>query len=172
MSRSLDAITRVKKSLRAVEQMLEKEPVLVIDSSGKHCFNEPAKDFLRQRGVRGEELLEWIKIGSGHLQKLSWGDICMDILKLPSDDLIVTMKKEPAKPEHLKAKLTLKEREVLIYLVKGLTNKEIALQMNVSPGTINTHLDNIYRKFGCSNRLEACFISLKHGFVGAHPKSA
>jgi len=37
--------------------------------------------------------------------------------------------------------------------------------MGVSPGTINSHLDSIYRKLGCSNRLEAAFTALRCGLV-------
>lgn len=41
-----------------------------------------------------------------------------------------------------------REREVLILLVKGFTNKKIALQLNLSVNTVNTHRKNIIRKTG------------------------
>ncbi|MDA8085212.1 MAG: response regulator transcription factor [Nitrospiraceae bacterium] len=63
----------------------------------------------------------------------------------------------------VKTPLTLKEREVLSLVSKGFTNKQIAEMMKISPSTVNVHLDHIYRKLGCSNRVEACFIGLKKG---------
>jgi DNA-binding NarL/FixJ family response regulator len=47
--------------------------------------------------------------------------------------------------------------------VKGFSNKKIAGLMKISPGTVNTHLDNIYRKLGCSNRVTACITAVKNG---------
>jgi len=45
-------------------------------------------------------------------------------------------------------------------------SKSIRCRMpSVTPGTINTHLDNIYDKLNCSNRLAACFTALKHGLI-------
>lgn len=42
--------------------------------------------------------------------------------------------------------LTAREKEVIIYVVKGLTNKEIAAQLFISTHTVITHRKNIARK--------------------------
>lgn len=44
------------------------------------------------------------------------------------------------------AELTQREREIVISVVKGLSNKEIAIQMNVSVNTVMTHRRNIAAK--------------------------
>lgn len=46
----------------------------------------------------------------------------------------------------VQAELTQREREIVISVVKGLSNKEIATQMNVSVNTVMTHRRNIAAK--------------------------
>ena len=49
-------------------------------------------------------------------------------------------------------KLTAKENEVLELISKGLTNKEIAKELCISPSTTATHIGHIYSKFGLENK--------------------
>ncbi|MGH2582867.1 MAG: LuxR C-terminal-related transcriptional regulator, partial [Anaerolineales bacterium] len=51
--------------------------------------------------------------------------------------------------------LTHREREVLMLLVAGLTNREIGVQLVISPETVKKHTGNIYGKLGVKNRMEA-----------------
>ncbi|MBE0687930.1 MAG: response regulator transcription factor [Anaerolineaceae bacterium] len=51
--------------------------------------------------------------------------------------------------------LSAREIEVLTLIADGKTNKEIALQLFVSPGTVKAHTSNIYRKLDVANRTEA-----------------
>lgn len=57
-----------------------------------------------------------------------------------------------------KASLTLREREILSLAGKGLSNAEIAEQLCLSPHTIKSHIHNLLRKIGASNRAEAAFM--------------
>ena len=50
-------------------------------------------------------------------------------------------------------RLTSAEKRLAKLLVKGFTNKEIALNLDVSPETVKTQLSSIYRKCNCKNRL-------------------
>ena len=61
-----------------------------------------------------------------------------------------------------KPALTLREREILSLASKGLSNAEIAEQLCLSPHTIKSHIHNLLRKIGASNRAEAAFLLRSH----------
>jgi two-component system response regulator FixJ len=49
------------------------------------------------------------------------------------------------------AQLSEREREVLGFIVEGLTNKEIARTLALSPRTVETHRANLFAKLGCES---------------------
>ncbi|MCP5099107.1 MAG: protein kinase, partial [Chloroflexi bacterium] len=51
--------------------------------------------------------------------------------------------------------LTPREMDVIKLIAEGLSNKEIAQNLSISPRTVNFHLDNIYSKIGINSRTEA-----------------
>ncbi len=61
--------------------------------------------------------------------------------------------------ERMEAKpaLTKKETEILNYLSQGLTYKEIAEMLVLSPQTVSTHVKKIYKKLHASGKAEALF---------------
>ncbi|MFL5824941.1 MAG: HD domain-containing phosphohydrolase, partial [Thermoleophilaceae bacterium] len=63
--------------------------------------------------------------------------------------------------------LTSREVEVLRLLVRGLSNKEIAEQLVISPKTAGSHVEHIYSKIGASNRAQASLFAMKHGLMAA-----
>jgi DNA-binding CsgD family transcriptional regulator len=61
--------------------------------------------------------------------------------------------------------LTVREIEVLALLAKGLSNREMADQLVLSPRTIERHLENVYRKTGTRNRAEATAYAFTNGLM-------
>jgi NarL family two-component system response regulator LiaR len=61
--------------------------------------------------------------------------------------------------------LTPREHEVLVLMVEGLNNPEIARRLSVSRSTARAHVSNILSKLGVSNRAEAIALSLRHKLV-------
>ena len=57
--------------------------------------------------------------------------------------------------------LTPRELEVLGILTTGKTNREIAMALVLSVGTVKAHLTSIYAKLGVSNRTEAAVVGLE-----------
>lgn len=59
--------------------------------------------------------------------------------------------------------LTHRERQIVRLVSEGMSNKEIARQLNVSPGTVKVHLYNIFQKLEITNRtVLAALALLKH----------
>lgn len=59
--------------------------------------------------------------------------------------------------------LTTREREVLIQIAKGLSNREIARALTVSEKTVKTHVSNIFAKLGLQDRTQAALYAVRHG---------
>jgi len=63
------------------------------------------------------------------------------------------------------AGLTPREVEVLKLLAQGLSNKEIAAQLVISPKTAGNHIEHIYAKIDASSRATASLFAMHHGLL-------
>lgn len=63
----------------------------------------------------------------------------------------------------LAAKLTERELQVLEGLTKGLSNKEIARNLDIQEPTVKLHMKTLYRKVGAANRTQAALIAREAG---------
>ncbi len=61
--------------------------------------------------------------------------------------------------------LSAREIEILQLVAKGLTNREIAYQLTISPNTVKVHLSNIFDKISVASRTEATLYGIEHGYV-------
>lgn len=62
----------------------------------------------------------------------------------------------PDVPELIRiSPLTRREWQVLSLIQAGISNEQIAAQLDVAPTTIKTHIRNLYQKIGVANRVEA-----------------
>lgn len=61
------------------------------------------------------------------------------------------------------ARLTPRESEVLTALASGGTNKEIALALGITPGTVKTHVERLIGKLGVRDRTQAAILATRHG---------
>jgi DNA-binding NarL/FixJ family response regulator len=48
--------------------------------------------------------------------------------------------------------LTTRERQIVLVLSEGVSNREIGRRLSVAEGTVKVHLHRIYRKLGIANR--------------------
>lgn len=67
-----------------------------------------------------------------------------------------------------KVKLTTREREILSLLADGVSSKQIALKLNISVRTVESHRIHINRKLGIGSIAELVRYAIRHGIVGAN----
>lgn len=67
----------------------------------------------------------------------------------------IDWKNEPSKQNTDDFKLSVREKEVLTFLVDGLEYKEIGQLMNISHNTIRNHIASIYRKLHVTSKVQA-----------------
>jgi NarL family two-component system response regulator LiaR len=104
------------------------------------------------KNVTGEDLSEAIKASYAGRRTLA-------------KEAVEALIQEDTAADNIGRDLTIREREVLSYLSKGLTNPEIAQQLSVSRSTVKAHVSKILAKLGASNRAEAIATALEHHLV-------
>jgi len=62
--------------------------------------------------------------------------------------------------------LTVREREILSYVARGLSNKAIAKLLGISHDTVKLHVRHILSKLGFSSRVEAAVFAIEHRLEG------
>ncbi len=90
-------------------------------------------------------------------------------------DILVAMSPAPAQVESTKelmrqeglAPLTERELQILHLLEKGHTNREIASELVVTPGTVKLHTKHVYRKLSVNNRQTAVTLARALGLLTA-----
>jgi two-component system, NarL family, response regulator LiaR len=68
-------------------------------------------------------------------------------------------------PKQIDYELTEREKEILVLMVEGLPNSEIANRLVVSQSTVKFHVSNVLSKLGVTSRTEAVSLALKHKLV-------
>jgi len=74
---------------------------------------------------------------------------------LPShlvDAAVERARQARAQFERVDNSLTEREREVMLLVADGLSNKDVGRQLNLSEGTVKVHLHSIYQKVSVNNR--------------------
>lgn len=83
----------------------------------------------------------------------------------PEDGTSAPSAPSNAKPASNTIGLTRREEEVLQLLAEGLTNRQIAERIYLSPKTVSSHLVSLYAKLGVSTRSSAIRVALELGLL-------
>lgn len=177
------------RNLRRVENALNNSPfsALAIDSSGNITWLTPGgirwlDEFLQKYALTGKNevgsplpkpILEWVKqrlelgdksesfesyrAGVGFLAKItpcqSTGEYLL-VLEKHSGEWDLDLVRNSLG-------LTVREAEILMWISRGKTNKEVGIILGTSPRTINKHLEHIFEKLGVVTRAAAVSIVLQ-----------
>jgi two-component system nitrate/nitrite response regulator NarL len=68
-------------------------------------------------------------------------------------------------PSNSQDALTVREREILLLLAHGHSNKVLARQLDIAETTVKVHVQNILRKLRLSSRVQAAVYAVSHGLV-------
>jgi non-specific serine/threonine protein kinase len=106
-------------------------------------------------------------------------DDAVEEVLLLSDDMLASLAAAPPVPVEIDSmrpaddySLTPREREVLNLIVQGLSDKEIADQLYISPRTAMTHVSNILAKLGVNKRTLAVRVAVHSGLVAPAGESS
>lgn len=82
-------------------------------------------------------------------------------LAVPLDLVNAAMRSSalPSRPADLSALLTPRERAVVELVSQGMTNKEIARSLDISPATVKAHVERIIAKLGVTDRTQAAVLA-------------
>lgn len=67
--------------------------------------------------------------------------------------------------EELRPELTYREREVLMWCVKGKSNWAIGEILNISEHSVKFHMQNVYAKLGANSRISAAVKAIRMGLL-------
>ena len=127
-----------------------------------------------------EDLLETLRTGAcGYLLKNIDTQTLLDSVRKAADGesvvsttmmshLVRGLKAGPkADPQAEKDRLSPREREILAYLAKGASNKEIARALDVAESTVKIHVQHILRKLNLTSRVQAAVYAVEAGLAEA-----
>ncbi len=145
--------------------------LLTVNRRGQLLWTTPqVKEKLQSRYQEAQvrEVQQWLQHQPDPHQKL----------RLQSDPLTLVFVEQRADDEYLlrllndkavtdqqlfqqKLALTVREAEVLHWIAQGKTNREIGQILDISPRTVNKHLEQVFQKIGVENRTAAASVALR-----------
>ena len=141
------------EALKRIKDRCAEIKVLVLTSAGSSSILQRAleagADGVVLKSAVNAELIKAVK-------SIAHGD------RVVADDVAALLATDPPVEG-----LTSRQQDVLVSLVRGLSNKDIALELGIAPSVVREHLYAIFRKLGAANRQEAVAIALRKQLVKA-----
>jgi DNA-binding CsgD family transcriptional regulator len=113
---------------------------------------------------RALEAAQHRKLGFGQRQRRDRRAVAGQVRPGPAADLKVADHRLPRRREAL-AGLTAREVEVLVLLARGLSNKQTAGRLVITPKTASNDIEHIYAKIDASSRAAATMFAVQHGLL-------
>ncbi len=80
----------------------------------------------------------------------------------------LTVEEEESEAKDLYSPLSTREVEILDYIARGNSNKEIAKSLKISDQTVKNHITSILKKLSVNDRTAAVVHALRHGWIKMH----
>lgn len=165
----LQAHTRTARLLRATRDAIDAShhPMLAIDGEGRLLWSNRAAAALFARHALPGALAEGeplppplatiADLGRGIEQVSLRGLTARRAAELSHSLCVVSLAEasEMPDPTRMPARLTAREGEVLLWVARGKTNRDIADILGMSPRTVNKHLEHVFEKLGVETRTAA-----------------
>ncbi|MBA7651405.1 Transcriptional regulatory protein DegU [subsurface metagenome] len=151
--------------LEATRQIKAKCPNIAILALTVHSDSEHILGILEAgaagyltKTVFGEEVIHAVR-GVASRETVLSAPILQQILKHALPLMTKSMNLD------VREKLTAREMGILKLAAKGMSNKDIALKLDLSPRTVKGYLADIFSKLGVGSRTEAVITGLRAGFL-------
>jgi DNA-binding CsgD family transcriptional regulator len=72
----------------------------------------------------------------------------------------------------MNSELSERELQILLLVAQGLSNRQIAGQLDISDNTVKVHVRNIFAKINVASRTEASMYAVRHGLIVVENQSA
>ncbi|MBZ9611820.1 two-component system response regulator NarL [Rheinheimera maricola] len=175
----LEVIAEASSGLEAIPLAVELDPDLIIlDLNMQGMDGIATLKRLRDEGVTSrivmltvsdadEDVVNAISNGAdGYLLKDSDPELLLEHIKRSLTGKMVlseaitqvlasALRRPAVKPPAELNSLTNREHEILSFIAKGLSNKLIARELNISDGTVKVHVKHLLKKLGLRSRVEA-----------------
>lgn len=125
----------------------------------------------------GGDLVNALRAGaSGYLLKnIETGTLLDALRRAAAGDSVVSAQMtgklvrglQAEMPPAEKAGLSPREREILVHLAKGASNKEIARTLDLAESTVKIHVQHILRKLELSSRVQAAIYAIENGLASS-----
>ena len=151
--------------------MAEKLPTRIIlmtayDDAGQmiHAMNAGASAYCSKE-ILPESLVKTIRTAFAGKYVLDGHEFDADSLKNWLETQVEGALREYSDPGEPYMPLSSREMEVLSYVTRGLSNKEIASLLGISHQTVKNHVTSILRKLGVDDRTQAALYALRRGWI-------
>src|SRR4051812_40142304 len=175
----MEVVAGVETAQEAIEAYRKHRPdVVVLDlrlhgMNGLETLRALTEEFKNVRTLifssyaRGEEIFRAVKAGATGfvLREMPLERLLEAIRTVHQGAQYMPAEIATRVGERVLAQLTPREVEILHLLARGLSNKEIGVQLGVVEGTVKIHITSIFSKLAVSDRTQALVEAIKRGIV-------
>lgn len=182
----LDVIGEASSGQQAIEMALELQPDLItLDLNMQGMDGLETLKHLRDKGIdsriimltvsdNDEDVVEAVRSGAdGYLlkdmdpediiDKLREAALGKMVMSAKLTEVLVTALRKPERAgSRALASLTSRELEILKLIAKGMSNKLIARELDISDGTVKVHVKHFLKKLNLRSRVEAAVWMVHH----------